>query len=167
MARKTPDTGTAPDPAETARAEVERLNSQELAIAVLYRQKSDELAGVHAQRGDRVLDADDLGDAARESGHRVNALREELEALADAAKRARERRLAAIPAAFEAEARAKEREADELETKATRCQRTGFHAAPPGRAISADRGGAAPREDARPGGDDRGRHGRRADRSRA
>jgi hypothetical protein len=113
---------TAPDPVETSRVEVERLNSQELSIAGLYRQKSDELASVRADRGDKVLAAEDPAGVARESGHRVSALLEEREALADASKRARERRVAAIPAVFEAEARAKERQAGELEAEAAKLE---------------------------------------------
>ena len=85
------------DPVETARAEVERLNTQELHFALMYRQKAVDLAGVRSERGDQLLAADDPATAARESGRRVSAMLEELESLADASKRARERRLAADP----------------------------------------------------------------------
>jgi hypothetical protein len=57
--------------------------------------------------------------AARESGRRVSALIEEHASLADASARARERRLAAIPLVYLAEADAADREADRLEVEAT------------------------------------------------
>lgn len=103
---------------EGARAEVERLNGQELGIAVLYRQKAGELAGVRADRGDQVLAADDPAGAAREAGQRVSVMLEALESLGDASKRARERRLAAIPAVYQAEADEAERKAAQLEVDA-------------------------------------------------
>src|ERR1700682_2441556 len=92
------------DPAADARAEVDRLNDAELRFAMLYRSKAEELAGVRAQRGDQVLDAANPEGAARAAGQRASVMREELETLADASRRARERRQQAIPAVFNAEA---------------------------------------------------------------
>jgi hypothetical protein len=110
------------DPVGAARAEVVKLNDQELRLAMLYRQKAGELAGVKAERGDQVLDAADPAGAARNAGQRVSALLEELESFADAARRARERRLAAIPAVLEAEAVAKEWRAGQLDAEAAKLE---------------------------------------------
>ncbi len=106
------------DPVAVAHAEVDRLNASELGIAILYRQRAAELAGVRAERGDQVLDADDPAGAARVAGQRVAAMLEELESLSDASRRARERRLAGIPAVYQAEADAAERKAVQLEADA-------------------------------------------------
>jgi hypothetical protein len=112
------DAAIAVDEGAVARAEVARLNASELGIAILYRAKAAELAGVRADRGDQVLAADDPAGAAREAGQRVSAMREELQALADAAQRARERRLAAIPGVYQAEADEAERKAAQLDVDA-------------------------------------------------
>lgn len=106
------------DAGAVARAEVARLNASELGIAILYRAKAAELAGVRAERGDQVLDAADPAGAARELGRRGSAMLEDLQALADASLRARERRLASLPAVYQAEAGDKERHADQLELEA-------------------------------------------------
>jgi hypothetical protein len=106
------------DPAERARAEVQRLNSQELGLSVLYRVRAAELGSVRAERGDQVLDAENPTGAARASAQRVAVLVDELEALADASRRARERRLAAIPAIFKAQADEADRAAAQLESEA-------------------------------------------------
>jgi hypothetical protein len=104
MATKTADAPVAKGEVERTRAEVERLNSLELGMAGLYRQKAAELAGVRAERGNVILDAADPAGAARETGARVAAMLEEMESLADASRQARKRRLAAIPAVFIAQA---------------------------------------------------------------
>lgn len=106
------------DPAAAARAEVDRLNAAELQFAMLYRSKAAELAGVRAHRGDQVLDAANPEGAAREAGQRASVMREELESLGDASRRARERRLQAIPAVFSAQADEAERGAAQLEAEA-------------------------------------------------
>jgi hypothetical protein len=110
------------DPVAAARAEVVRLNDQELRLAMSYRAKSAELADVRLARGDQVRGAADPAGAAQESARRVIAIREELEALADGSRSARERRLAAIPAVFEAEASAKERQAELLEVEGAKLE---------------------------------------------
>ena len=108
----------ASDPAEQARAEVNRLNGQELALAQQYRLRAVELADLRAKRGDEVLAATDPGAAARASSRRISEGVEELAALADAASAARRQRLAAIPAVFRAEADDVERQAEKLEADA-------------------------------------------------
>jgi hypothetical protein len=119
--KKSADTSTT-DPVAIARAEVEKLNGLEYGHALLYRQRAKEVAGERAGRADAILDAKDPVAAARESARQVSSFTEELAGLAEAADRARERRHAAIPAVFLAEAEAKEREADALEADATRLQ---------------------------------------------
>jgi hypothetical protein len=106
------------EPVAQVRGEVEQLNGQELAIAVLYRQKAAELARVRSKRGDQVLAAADPAGAARESSRRVSAMLEEMESLTDASKRARELRIAAIPAVFRAQADDAARQAEQLEADA-------------------------------------------------
>jgi hypothetical protein len=101
-----------------ARGEVDKLNAAELRLGMAYRTKSDQLAVVRSKRGDQVLDSVDPDGAARESGRQVNALLQELDALADAARRARERRLAAIPAVVAAECDVKEARASAMELEA-------------------------------------------------
>jgi hypothetical protein len=110
------------DPVGRARAVPSRLNTQELGMALLYRQKAAELAAERAKRGDQVLDASDPTVAARDAGRRVTAMLEELEALADASRRARERRLSSIPAVYQAAAAERERRAGELEAEATKLE---------------------------------------------
>jgi hypothetical protein len=123
MSKKTADAPTmVADPVESARAEVVRLNDQELRLAMLYRQKAGELAGVKAERGDQVLAAADPAGAARKAGQHVSVLLEELESFADASRRARELRLAAIPAVYQAEASEKERQSEQLEAEATKLE---------------------------------------------
>lgn len=116
----TKNTKAAPvdDPVAVARAEVERLNSSELGMAILYLTRAVELAGVRADRGDQVLDAEDPAGEARVAGQRVSAMLEELQSLADASRRARERRLVAIPPVFQAEADAADRKAAQLDVDA-------------------------------------------------
>jgi hypothetical protein len=109
---------TVDDPVAVARAEVERLNSSELGIAILYRARAADQVGVRAARGDQVLDASDPAGAARVAGQRVSAMLEELESLADASRRARERRLVAIPLVYAAEADAADRKAAQLDVDA-------------------------------------------------
>ena len=115
------------DPVAAARAEVERLNDAELRLSMAYRLKADSLGVLKAARGDAVLDAQDADKAAHESARQVSTLEQELEALADGAHRARERRLVAIPAVFAAEcdqqeqrASAMQGEADKLEAESDR-----------------------------------------------
>src|ERR1700694_1049921 len=122
MTKKPAVETTVAGPVDTARSEVEKLNGQELRLAMMYRQKAVELAGVRAERGDQVLDADDPEGVARKAGQRVAGMTEELESFADASERARERRLAAIPAVFQAEAAEKERQADQLEVEARKLE---------------------------------------------
>lgn len=123
MPKKLTETATTDaDPVAVARAEVEKLNGLEYGHALLYRQRAKEVAGERAGRADAILDAKDPVAAARESARQVSSFTEELAGLAEAADRARERRHAAIPAVFLAEAEAKEREADALEADATRLQ---------------------------------------------
>jgi len=122
MTKKSIDSPTAIADPQLARAEVERLNSQEMSLGIAYQQKAAELLAVRSERGDEVLAAADPAAAARDSGRRVTGLLEELEALADASKRARERRLEAIPAVFALEADEQERQAEEVELEAARLE---------------------------------------------
>jgi hypothetical protein len=105
-----------------ARDEVARLNDAELRQGMLVRMKAAELAAVRRERGDAVLDADDPAGVAREVGKRVAELREEQASFADAARRARERRIAAIPLVYAAESDAKEAEAAAMEVEASRLE---------------------------------------------
>ncbi len=123
MTKKPAETSTtAADPVAAARAEVERLAASEFGIALLLGERAKESAGLRADRGDQVLDAADPAAAARASGQRVAAMLEEGEALADASRRASDRRRAAILALFAAEADEREKQADELEAEATKLQ---------------------------------------------
>jgi hypothetical protein len=102
--------------------EVTRLNEQEVRLALAILHKSNELAGVKAARGDLVLDAADQDGAARDAGRQVAVLREEVDSLADAARRARERRIAAIPLVYAAQSNQMETQATALEAEATKLQ---------------------------------------------
>ena len=103
------------DPVEAARAEVVRLNDQELKFALLYREGSAALAGMRAKRGRQVLDANDPSGAAAEINQRIRAVEDEQAAMAEAAAEARRARLPAIAAFIAAEADAKERQAEQLD----------------------------------------------------
>lgn len=109
---------TAPNPAELARAEVDRLNHQERELSRLYRVKDAELSAARAKRGDDVLAAHDPASAARDSSRQVAVMIEELAALADAAAAARRQRMIGIPAVFKAEADELERQSIQLDTDA-------------------------------------------------
>jgi hypothetical protein len=122
MSEKPAAKKAAADPLERALAEVRRLNDQELALAELHQTKSIALAGLRAERGDEVLAAEDPASAARDSGRRVSAMVEELESLGDASRRARERRLAGLPAVFIAEADSMDRLAERLEEQAAQLE---------------------------------------------
>ena len=121
--KKTADTSTTVvDEPNDPRALVDSLNAEELEFALLYRSKSHELGALRAERGDQLRAATDRAGAARDSAQRVSVLLNELEGFADASKRARELRLAAIPAVFAAEAADKERQATELEVESARLE---------------------------------------------
>jgi hypothetical protein len=118
MTSKQTEKPPTPDPVELARADVQRLNQQELELSRLYHRKARELAEARARRGDDVLAANDPGAAARESSRQISEKVEELAALGDAAAAARRQRLAAIPAVFKAEAGALERQGAQLDIDA-------------------------------------------------
>jgi hypothetical protein len=111
--------GITADAVAAARHHVEELNAAELNFALLSRSKAAEAATERAQRGDRILAATDPGGAAQVSGRRVAELAEEQAAMVDASKRARERRIAAIPSVYKAEADLLESEALSLEAQAS------------------------------------------------
>lgn len=120
--KKTRASIEAADPVEAARAEVVRLNDQELKFALLFREGSAALAGIRAKRGRQVLDANDPSGAAAEINQRIRAVEDEQAAMAEAAAEARRARLPAIAAFIAAESDAKDRRAAELDQEAARLE---------------------------------------------
>jgi hypothetical protein len=110
------------DPVAVARAEVERLNAQELKFASLVREGSAALADIRAKRGRQVLDANDPSGAAGAINQRIRAAEDELAAMMEAAAEARRARLPAIAAVIAAEAEAKVRRAEQLEAEAAKLE---------------------------------------------